>query len=58
MELPTFQGLINKLYIYFQQEARLERKEERMHNRAVNAALHGNIGKAVHLEVCSMIWWD
>ena len=36
---------------YLQQEARLERQEERLHAKAVNAALHGNIGKAVALEV-------
>ena len=34
----------------FQQEQRLERKEERLHHRAINAALHGDIGKAVRLE--------
>ena len=34
-----------------QQEARLERQEDRLHAKAVNAALHGNIGKAVALEV-------
>ena len=34
-----------------QQEERLERQEERLHARAVNAALHGNIGKAETLEV-------
>lgn len=34
-----------------QKEERLERQEERLHDRAVNAALHGNFGKAVHLEV-------
>lgn len=34
-----------------QQEARLERQEDRLHNKAVNAALHGNFGKAIQLEV-------
>ena len=34
-----------------QQEAKAERKEEQLHARAVNAALHGNIGRAMHLEV-------
>ena len=34
-----------------QQEARLERQEERLDAKAVNTALHGNIGKAVTLEV-------
>ena len=34
-----------------QEEQRLERQEDRLHHKAVNAALHGNIGKAVALEV-------
>ena len=34
-----------------QQEARLERQEQRLHNKAVRAAVHGNIGKAITLEV-------
>ena len=29
---------------------RAERREERLHDRAVNAAVHGNIGKAIALE--------
>ena len=34
-----------------QQEARLERQENRLHNKAVRAALHGNFGRAINLEV-------
>ena len=39
------------LPVCLQQEARLERQEDRLHQKAVNAALHGNLGKAVALEV-------
>ena len=34
-----------------QHEAKAERQEERLHARAVNAALHGHIGQAIRLEV-------
>ena len=34
-----------------QQEAKFERQENRLHNQAARAALHGNIGRAVQLEV-------
>ena len=34
-----------------QQEAKFERQEDRLHNKAARAALHGNIGRAVQLEV-------
>lgn len=37
-------------FIDSQQEVRAERREDRLHDRAVNAALHGNLGKAIHLE--------
>lgn len=43
------------MYLYLQQEARLEHQEERLHQKAVNAALHGNFGKAVALEVCEFV---
>ncbi len=46
-----FAVLLNTCLFTLQQEARLERQEQRLHGRAVNAALHGNIGKAVALEV-------
>ena len=38
-------------HAHTQEEQRLERQEDRLHHKAVNAALHGNIGKAVALEV-------
>lgn len=38
-------------HTHAQEEQRLERQEDRLHHKAVNAALHGNIGKAVALEV-------
>lgn len=44
------------LYFSIQQEAQLERKEQQMHNKATRAALHGNIGRAIHLEVTSTSW--
>ena len=37
--------------VHMQQEAQLEHQEERLHQKAVNAALHGNFGKAIALEV-------
>jgi len=37
--------------MFLQQEARLERQEDRLHRKAVRAALHGNIGKAIVMEV-------
>ena len=36
----------------FQQEQRHAVREDILHARAVNAALHGRIGKAAVLEVC------
>lgn len=42
-------------YLFIQEEHRLERQEERLHQKAVHAALHGNIGKAVALEVSLVI---
>ena len=38
-------------HIFPQHEARLERQEDRLHMKAARAALHGNIGRAVVLEV-------
>lgn len=38
-----------------QQEHRAERQEAKFHAKAVNAALHGNIGRAVHMEVSCTI---
>ena len=38
-------------HIFLQHEARLERQEDRLHMKAAHAALHGNIGKALVLEV-------
>ncbi|CAK8682830.1 uncharacterized protein LOC143470986 [Clavelina lepadiformis] len=35
------------------QEMKAERREERLHFRAVNAAFHGNLGKAARLETRS-----
>ena len=43
--------MCNFFFFFKQQEARLERQEQRLHNKAVRAAVHGNIGRAVHLEV-------
>lgn len=44
---------INDVSLTFilQQEHKLENQEARLHAKAVNAALHGNIGRAMHLEV-------
>jgi len=42
---------VDKLVL--QEEVRAERQEARLHNRAVNAALHGNFGKALNLEARS-----
>lgn len=48
----TLRRLLLTVFVYFfQQEARLERQEERLHNKAVRAAVHGNVGRAIHLEV-------
>ncbi len=45
-------GMYGNLFVFVvQQEARLEHQEQRLHDKAVNAALHGNIGKAISLEV-------
>ena len=38
-------------HIFPQHEARLERQEDRLHMKAARVALHGNIGRAVVLEV-------
>lgn len=38
-----------------QKEAKFERQEDRLHHQAVNAALHGNIGKAIVLEVPAFV---
>ena len=43
--------LLQRLLCFAQEEDRLERQEDRLHQKAVNAALHGNFGKAVVLEV-------
>lgn len=45
-------ALLNLSLSFLQQEMRAERQEARLHSKAVNAALHGNIGKAIVLEVC------
>lgn len=42
--------------IVLQEERRAERQEDRLHNKAVRAALHGNIGRAVVLEVSIERW--
>jgi len=35
------------------QEVRAERQEARLHNKAVRAAMHGNVGRAISLEMQS-----
>jgi hypothetical protein len=34
---------------------RAEHRESKLHDKAINAALHGNFGKAIHLEVRILI---
>lgn len=50
-EYPHTFGCHRVYVVPFQQEAQLDRKEQQMHNKATRAALHGNIGRAINLEV-------
>lgn len=43
------------MYFVLQKEDRLEKQEARLQHKAVNAALHGNIGRAIHLEVSQSV---
>lgn len=52
-EQRTFDVIVD---IVLQEERRAERQEDRLHNKAVRAALHGNIGRAVVLEVSIERW--
>ena len=54
---PFYKCLIFAMIHFFnvQQEARAERQETRLHGKAVRAAAHGNIGRAVALEVRRLV---